>query len=164
MNLEEIKAREQAATVKIDRSREDLVKLDVLGESALKSAKLMDLIVNGATLMSVNKDTLRGIIRVIITGAAAEVEWLTDQHQCDAHNLAAMQATFDQQAKSCEKLLTDDKQQIATLKKALKVAIDRALPNSSYSVKQVITRNLLEECAQQLTHETHGEANHEKET
>jgi hypothetical protein len=66
-------------TVKISRDREDLIKLDVLGESALKSTKLMDLIVNGATLMSVNKDTLRGIIRVIITGAAAEVTHLQEE-------------------------------------------------------------------------------------
>lgn len=49
----------------------------------------------------------------------AEVKRLTDQHQCDVHNIAAMQATLNQQAKNCEKMLSDDKQQIATLKKEL---------------------------------------------
>ena len=62
--------------VKIERNREDLKRLDKLGEDALKSPRLMNLIVNGATLMSVNKDTLRGIIRVILTGAAAEIHRL----------------------------------------------------------------------------------------
>ena len=62
--------------VKIERNREDLKRLDKLGEDALKSPRMMDLIVNGATLMSVNKDTLRGIIRVILTGAAAEIHRL----------------------------------------------------------------------------------------
>lgn len=66
-------------TVKIDHGSEDLKKLDELGEKALQSAKLMDLVVNGATLMSVNKDTLRGIIRVILTGAAAEVTHLQEE-------------------------------------------------------------------------------------
>jgi len=35
----------------------------------------------------------------------AEVERLTDQHQCDMHNLAAMQTTLNQQAKNCEELI-----------------------------------------------------------
>lgn len=59
--------------VKIDRNVAELRKLDELGEETLKSPKLMNLVINGATLMSVNKDTLRGIIRVILTGAAAEI-------------------------------------------------------------------------------------------
>lgn len=62
--------------VKIDHSRQDLRELDDLGHKALKSVKIMDLVINGATLMSVNKDTLRGIIRVILTGAAAEISKL----------------------------------------------------------------------------------------
>lgn len=77
IQFEKTKTGGQARTVKIDRSRDDLKRLDELGEKALKSAKLMDWVVNGETLMGVNKDTLRGIIRVILTGAAAEVSRLT---------------------------------------------------------------------------------------
>lgn len=66
--------------IKINRDIDELRHLDDLGEAAMKSPKLMDLIVNGATLMSVNKDTLRGIIRVIITGADAEVEQMTEKN------------------------------------------------------------------------------------
>lgn len=47
-------------------SRDDLNKLDELGKDALNDDKLMELVLNGATLMSVNKDTLRGIIRMLI--------------------------------------------------------------------------------------------------
>ena len=50
-----------------------------------------------------------------IPALLAEVERLTDQHQFDVHNLAAMQATLNQQAKNCENLLTAKDQQIATL-------------------------------------------------
>ena len=35
----------------------------------------------------------------------SELERLTDQHQCDVHNIAAMKATLDQQAKNCEELI-----------------------------------------------------------
>ncbi|MDF1495209.1 hypothetical protein [Caproiciproducens sp. CPB-2] len=48
----------------------------------------------------------------------------------------------------CDKLVIAEKQ-ISTLRKALELAIDRALPESSYSVKQAITRDLLEKCARQ---------------
>lgn len=65
--------------IKIDRDYAELRRLDELGEAALKSPKLMALVVNGATLMSVNKDTLRGIIRVLLTGAAAEVTRLENE-------------------------------------------------------------------------------------
>ncbi|MDU6307295.1 MAG: hypothetical protein E6579_11595 [Clostridium sp.] len=74
---DEKKTSGQVRTVRIDRSRDDLKKMDELGEKALKSTEFMDLVVNGGTLMGVNKDTLRGIIRVILTGAAAEVSRLT---------------------------------------------------------------------------------------
>jgi len=47
-------------------NREDLNELDRLGKEALNDDKLMELVLNGATLMSVNKDTLRGIIRMLI--------------------------------------------------------------------------------------------------
>lgn len=63
----------------------------------------------------------------------AEVEDLNEQHRCDVHNVKAMQATLDQQAKNCEKLLLDDKQQIATLEKenvAYEKIIDELKPNA----------------------------------
>lgn len=47
-------------------NREDLKRMDDLGKTALEDGKLMELVLNGATLMSVNKDTLRGIIRMLI--------------------------------------------------------------------------------------------------
>lgn len=56
--------------------------------------------------------------RTDIPALIAEVEHCNEQHQCDVHNLLAMQTTIDQQAKNCEQLLSDDKQKIATLKKA----------------------------------------------
>jgi len=52
--------------VVIDLKRDDLQELDKLGEAALKSPTLMNLIVNGATLMGVKKDILRGVIRKLI--------------------------------------------------------------------------------------------------
>ena len=48
------------------KNRNDLNELDRLGKEALNDDKLMELVLNGATLMSVNKDTLRGIIRMLI--------------------------------------------------------------------------------------------------
>jgi hypothetical protein len=48
--------------------RADLDELDKLGKSALEDEMLINLILNGATLMSVNKDTLRGIIRILMEG------------------------------------------------------------------------------------------------
>jgi len=64
------------------------------------------------------------------------VERFADQHQCDVHNIAAMQTTLDQQAKNCEKLIENYKepnleqatenyeleQENSTLKKALELA------------------------------------------
>lgn len=47
-------------------NRNDLNKLDELGKESLNDDKLMGLVLNGATLMSVNKDTLRGIIRTLV--------------------------------------------------------------------------------------------------
>jgi hypothetical protein len=165
-----------------------------------------------------------------------EVERLTSQHQCDAHNLATMQATLNQQAENCEKLLESYKksnleqatenyeleqenaklkseverltagnaalqseknklvtqnrriinremgrdQQIVTLKKALELACaelaDESCPNEWYECPHNCSEMCLGEeseaakCwnerfmnqAQQLTHETHGDAEEEK--
>ena len=67
--------------------RPDLDKLDKLGEEAVQSPRRMDLIVNGATLMSVKKDTLRGVIRVLLTGAGAQIVKLLAQfHDVEAEN------------------------------------------------------------------------------
>jgi hypothetical protein len=62
--------------VKIRKDLPHLKRLDQLGEEAMKSQEIMDLVVNGATLNSVNKDMLRGIIRVIITDAAVQLDGL----------------------------------------------------------------------------------------
>lgn len=70
-----------------------------------------------------------------ILGLIAEVKWLTDQHQCDTHNLVAMNKTLDQQAKNCEKLLSNDKQQITMLKKALINAINNHCPCKNDATK-----------------------------
>ena len=43
-------------------NREDLKRMDDLGKTALEDGKLMELVLNGATLMSVNKDTLRRML------------------------------------------------------------------------------------------------------
>lgn len=40
-----------------------LERFDEIGQDAIKSKNLMELILNGPTLNGVNKDTLRGIIR-----------------------------------------------------------------------------------------------------
>lgn len=91
----------------------------------------------------------------------SEVEQLTAENEQNANYAEIYQDICDKYGKNFRALLDKAKAlqaEIATLKKALELAIDRALPNSSYSVKQAITRNLIEECAQQLTHETHGEA------
>ena len=55
--------------IKVEYNRPDLKKLDELGTEALKSESTMNLVANGATLMSVNKDTLRGIIRTLLERA-----------------------------------------------------------------------------------------------
>ncbi|WP_195199255.1 hypothetical protein [Faecalispora jeddahensis] len=112
---EETKTGGQIRTVKIDRSRNNLKKLDELGEKALKSAKLMNLVVNGETLIGVNKDTLRGIIRVILMGAAAEVERLT------AKNAKLKESSLDpvEMAKVAIAL-----QENTTIKKALRLSIE----------------------------------------
>lgn len=52
--------------IKVEYNRPDLKKLDELGTEALNSESTMNLVANGATLMSVNKDTLRGIIRILL--------------------------------------------------------------------------------------------------
>ena len=121
----EVKSSEREETIKIDRSRNDLKKLDELGEKALKSGKLMDLVVNGATIMSVNKDTLRGIIRVIITGAAAEVEQLKAENEQNAAYAEIYKDICDKYGKNFGALL--DKAKALQIENAkLKAKKDRA--------------------------------------
>lgn len=55
------------------------------------------------------------------------VEELDNQHKCDVHNLAAMQATLNQQAKNCEKLLSEKDAEIAILRRALDLFITDTL-------------------------------------
>lgn len=59
--------------VKIEHGRPWMDKMDKLGEDAIQSEKVLDIIINGPTAMSISKETLRGVIRVLLTGAAAEV-------------------------------------------------------------------------------------------
>lgn len=85
-------------------NRDDLDELDRLGKEALNDDKLMGLVLNGATLMSVKKDILRGIIRALV----AEVERLKRE--------------YDEQDNAQHKLFMaycEQKKQIAMLKKAL---------------------------------------------
>ena len=60
-NLDSIRAREQAATLFSDRH--DLKVCDEAADKAMQSELVMDMILTGPTLMSVTKNTLRGIIR-----------------------------------------------------------------------------------------------------
>lgn len=115
------------------------------------------------------------------------VERFLDQHKCDVHNISAMQATLDQQVKNCEKLIESYKgsnleqatenyeleQENTTLKKALEIASEEV--NTAFET--LVSHNVLTmehkasnvqenvdawiqraRQAQQLTHETHGEA------
>lgn len=107
-----------------------------------------------------------------------EVEQLTEQHKCDAHNLSAMQTTLDQQAKNCENLLAAKDQQLATLKKALELACEEVTKHTNECPASLYGAEMCENCndddcdsnkadrwcdyftqqAEQLMRETHGEA------
>lgn len=119
--------------IKVSRDYAELKCLDDLGEAALKFPKLMDLIVNGRTLMSVKKDMLRGIIRVIITGAGAEVEQQTQR----ADEWRSIATEWQEKALNAEK-------QIATLEKALELACE---PDNWEDCKETCTEKLsCDEC------------------
>lgn len=148
--ISEIKAREQAATPGPWVSVFDLKGFtiyDMSGEKGKIIAKLR----NSKCKYKQPDAAFIAHARTDIPALLAEVERLTEE-------LESSEKANDIGAKQNDELLDkleDADQQIATLKKALEVAIDRALPNSSYSAKQAIIRNLLEECTRKLTHETH---------
>ncbi len=136
MNLEEIKAREQAATpgpwIVVEKGNS-------VKSQAVISENYPEIgICSGISIRRHCADFIAHA-RADIPALIAEVERLNEQHQCDAHNIAAMKTTLDQQAKNCEELIESYKksnleqatenyeleQESATLKKALELACMR---------------------------------------
>jgi hypothetical protein len=132
MNIEEIKARAEAAAVHEYDGITDLI----------YGRDVKALIAEMEQLTGMYSDAEETNEKLICRAekAESEVERLTDQHQCDVHNIAAMQTTLNQQAKNCEKLLSDDKQHITALEND-KINADMNLENLTAEVEGLNTIN-----------------------
>jgi hypothetical protein len=139
LKIEEIKVREQAATpgpweIKTVHHKNKDDAYAIICPSPLIDIKLLE--VGNKELCNFISNS-----RTDIPALIAEVETCNEQHRCDVYNIAAMQNTIDQQAKNCEKLLSDDKQQIATLNAKLD-EINRYNISCTKEIDKLLIENL----------------------
>ncbi len=110
-------------------NRDDLNKLDRLGKEALSDDKLMGLVLNGATLKSVKKDILRGIIRVLLT----KVERLTVENEQNANYAEIYKDICDKHGKNFRTLL-DKAKVLQTENTTLKKVLTELVQAGKYNV------------------------------
>lgn len=130
MNLEEIKARGEAAAV---HEYDGITDLIYGRDVKALTAEVERLTAENAELKKSEIDSAG--IEQIKKALGESVENIIAEHN---------------------RIMRSVKEENATLKKALELAMDRAMPNSSYSVKQAIMWNLIEQCERQQAQQTHG--------